>query len=281
MRNIPIVVLILMLAACKRDAELPLSAIPGRIGLNNQNGEYFQYFPKTGEYFSLGSQNPARWSHNGALLLVAGTEGGQSYNAVLDAHTLEVKLRINKQELSGFCWSPDDREIAYLSGNRIVRLNLETQVEYISLLPSDYEFNSEMDWSPDGTRFVLCGRNPEFYLESALCSVRADGSDYRVLAIGPFQNPRWSPDGTQIAFNDVTNIHLMKADGSNDHVIIKTAQNPCWSADGSILMYTFIVYGDWWEEGEIHVKAREIDGDQREREINYTGMALTDWSPVE
>ena len=81
---------------------------------------------------------------------------------------------------------------------------------------------------------------------SGIYTVAADGSQPVLLKSGNARQPRWSPDGSQIAFIDYTGIPLgvqlrvMDADGTDEHVVATDAnweniwlsEQP-WSLDGS------------------------------------------------
>jgi hypothetical protein len=77
----------------------------------------------------------------------------------------------------------------------------------------------------------------------ALMTIRADGSDPQMLHPGPACNPKWSPDGTQVAFsggNQGGGIWVVNADGSNPHGIAEgscTFQYPDWSPDGTQFVF--------------------------------------------
>jgi len=71
--------------------------------------------------------------------------------------------------------------------------------------------DSNHDWSPDGTRFVLLSnrrRNSD-----DLYSILSDGSELERLTSGPTADwtPTWSPDGAQIAFT-TANYHNGRED---------------------------------------------------------------------
>jgi CSLREA domain-containing protein len=59
------------------------------------------------------------------------------------------------------------------------------------------------------------------------------------------ENPAWSPDGKQIAydamFNDIRSIFIADADGSNPQAIISGGVEADWSADGSKLVYRVLL----------------------------------------
>jgi Tol biopolymer transport system component len=109
------------------------------------------------------------------------------------------------------------------------------------------------DVSPDGTMiaFTIADRTlPQ------VATMRIDGTGFRILTNDPIaaNAPRWSPDGTQLAYFRVdrdANLRLMvmNADGTNVREIPGTHQTgsfnpPDWSPDGSLILYTS--YKDGW-----------------------------------
>ena len=102
-------------------------------------------------------------------------------------------------------------------------------------------------WSPDGTRIVF-PRYDEKIQSADLFVMNADGSDVRRLTDTPElseSQPRWSPDGSQIAFDGntpdgLTGIYVMSADGQDVQRITASAPpggGPDWSPDGSQLVF--------------------------------------------
>jgi TolB protein len=97
---------------------------------------------------------------------------------------------------------------------------------------------------PDGRQILFNGggtiHSGELYL------VNTDGTNLRKLVSLPnqlYSDPVWSPDGSQIAYADDGTVHIMAADGSDDHVLYTgTGWHgwPKWSPDGTRL----VVQGD-------------------------------------
>src|SRR5438445_359059 len=106
--------------------------------------------------------------------------------------------------------------------------------------------------SPDGARVAFAVRTANEERDgyrSALWLVPADGSsDARQLTFGPGQDtlPRWSPDGSTLAFvsnrtddrerNTVADIHVANASGRNGWRVtdgVGAYGNPRFSPDGS------------------------------------------------
>jgi Tol biopolymer transport system component len=103
------------------------------------------------------------------------------------------------------------------------------------------------DVSPDGTMvaFTVADRTvPQ------VATMRIDGTGFRILTNDPIaaNAPRWSPDGSQLAYFRVgrdgsLRLMVMNADGTNVREIPGTHQTgsfnpPDWSPDGSVILYT-------------------------------------------
>ncbi|MCC6785453.1 MAG: PD40 domain-containing protein [Planctomycetes bacterium] len=96
----------------------------------------------------------------------------------------------------------------------------------------------DLDVAPDGTRIV-------FSLLGDIFSLPSEGGDATPLRTGPAftVQPRYSPDGTQIAFTSDAgggdNLWVMAADGSGARQVTKESfrllNNPAWTADGRFL----------------------------------------------
>ncbi len=265
--------------ACKRNDELPLSDVPGRIAMQDQHSKRFQYDIQNNAYIPLPNLKPYRWSHDGSKLALIDYSAGNLNYSIVDAHTLAKIVELNNKDDVGICWSPDDTEVAYIEAydSSIVRVNLTTLQKQIIHLPGGKTYNGGIDWSPNGNSFVFIGRDDVDYL-SHVCTIGADGSNFKTLNAGSFNNPRWSPDGQTIAFENILDIYFIQADGSNMRKVIERADSPCWSRDGSVLMFTYIVEMGW-TSSTIDIRAREIGGDHRERVI-FENCGLVDWCPV-
>ena len=278
MKKVLFILFLVSFFACKRNDELPLSDVPGRVAMRGDFSD-LQLSIKDGSYSAFTNSTPYRWSHDGSKLSIIDWNASGFYS-IVDAATLTEIVRLNNRDDAGICWSPNDSEVAYIESmdSSIVRFHLQTKQKQVIHLPPGYRYLGDIDWSPDGKNFVFIQNHPVYSTSYFLCTIGTDGSNFKVLSEGFLQNPRWSPDGKTIAFNDNTAIFLINPDGSNKRKLIDQAENPCWSTDGSILMYTVFEDFNWGYKSVI--RAREISGDQRERLI-YDGCGLIDWCPVE
>lgn len=121
-------------------------------------------------------------------------------------------------------FSPDGTKLAIsVFGGIISIYNLQTQ-EIVKIVDSSVYvgFNFSPDWSPDGKKIIY--KNTFLYMFPHFTNVKivnADGTggkdltgynEYNDIRV---DNPRWSPDGTKIAYQCGQKICTMNADGSN------------------------------------------------------------------
>ena len=141
-------------------------------------------------------------------------------------------------------WSPDGKQIAYLS-----RRDGYPAVYVISAVDgsgaqrissSDFSETNSPVWSSTGRiAFNADSRKGT----SGLFSVKPDGSDQKMILNNFVYGYTWSPDGTQIAYMDGNSIVVINADGSGRQQINKDSAyygSVTWAPDGkSLLTYSF------------------------------------------
>ena len=84
-------------------------------------------------------------------------------------------------------------------------------------------------------------------------TVQINGTQLKKLTTdGKSVTPRWSPDGTRIAFSRSGQLWIVNANGTNQHRVgtVTKAYQPAWSADGTTLAYVHVPVkgqgGDIW-----------------------------------
>lgn len=179
------------------------------------------------------------------------------------------------------CWSPDARNICFMSdresttnlwicnadGSHVRRLNRTPDVCY---MPSWQK-------TPAGERIVF-GKHGD---KPMMASIRPDGSGE--FSLGEGHDPTLSPDGKLITYTGhaeggVT-VFVMKYDGSDKRQIVRDiskvgATFPNWSPDSKQIVYSFPV-GDALELFVVN-----LDGTNN-RQLTHTGKICTPsaWSP--
>ena len=134
----------------------------------------------------------------------------------------------------------------------------QAEAQRVTTIPKGAEFDSEPQFSPDGSMIAFTRFKSFEKKESAIHVVATDGSGLQRLTPWKLNasHPDWSPDGRMIAFDsgDVQlpgskgDIYVMGADGSartrlTDNPGLRTGkpmkldQNPVWSPSGKRLMY--------------------------------------------
>ena len=169
-------------------------------------------------------------------------------------------------------WSPDAASLAIdadwgggpaLQGIWIIPASdpggvTQQEARRLTTLPAGFDFDSEPQFSPDGSSIVFTRFKSA--RKSAIHTVGVDGTGLERLTKWRLNasDPDWSPNGKKIAFDSGDfggetdgggNIHVMRADGSKrkkltDHRRLrkgdpfKVANNPVWSPSGTRIMFT-------------------------------------------
>ena len=202
-------------------------------------------------------------------------------------------------------WSPDGSQIAFTSdrngGDEIFVMNADGTNQ--RQLTNNRYRDWEPSWSPDGTRIAFTGeRDPDAetdqgggprsgsstqvlqalddfrFTEYQVFVMNADGTDQRQLTNSNRDNthPRWSPDGSQIAFSSNRDgdfeVFVMNADGADQRQLTANTTydaHPSWSPDGSRIVFS--------RGGYLFVM--NADGTDARQLTNTRGNTAPDWSP--
>lgn len=140
-----------------------------------------------------------------------------------------------------------------------------------------------VSFSPDGQHIAYAS-----FPEGLLWASRTDGSEKHELTFAPMQAglPRWSPDGTQIAFagrrpGAQWHIYLVSAMGGDPQQLTSGESpevDPTWSADGNRIAYGGIVAD---REDTKNVSLHVLNVRTRETAVipESTGLFSPRWSP--
>ncbi|HEV2116206.1 MAG TPA: CehA/McbA family metallohydrolase [Terriglobales bacterium] len=200
---------------------------------------------------------------------------------------------------SAVAWSPDSREVVYSMAGSLwrQRLDLGTAVQLTAGPGYDYQ----PDWSGDG-RWIVYATYYKDAIELHVLDVQSGRSKQLTEGGNVNVEPRFSPDGTRIAFVSTAyngRFHIFAGDFNNGTLSnvqrltgetrsslpryyysqFDTEISPAWSPDGSELVFISNrghIYGSggfWRMKAQPGAEAREIYYEET------TWKARPDWSP--
>lgn len=168
----------------------------------------------------------------------------------------------------GANWSPDGKHIAFITTRdfnwEIYVINADGSGEPVNVSRDD-KLDSYSSWSPDGRWLAFVSERSgnwdiwKIDIQACLAAAaKGKGLDKACQATQLTDNleddffPRWSPDGTKIAFETnreaVRDIYIMDADGGNVTRITNSLDDdsaPAWAMDGKAIVFSSRRNFDW------------------------------------
>ncbi len=213
------------------------------------------------------------WSPQGDRIAFVSDRRGEGYEIYLmnaDGSNQRPLRAENPVRAFDAQWSPDGTRLAYANGGDIYVVEVssggdDSTAPPVNVSGGKLEGSTDMEagWSPDSGRLVIRNQSdcPGGVGCTNLFTVNADGSGRAPLVTAPgFEtHPRWSPDGSFIAY--VANrsepaLYVIDAEGLGAEQMLSPVGSigvPAWSPDGLRLAFTSV-------SGEISVVNRDGTG---------------------
>jgi Tol biopolymer transport system component len=227
-----------------------------------------------------GAAWPAYPGSNGKIAFASERDGGFELYVMNAVGSGQTRLTNNSADDREPAWSPDGREIAFVSNFEIYVMNADGTEQPTQLTHNSDRGDEWPTWSPDGSKIAFTRYGDPF---GAVYVVSKDGSPPNALtnnAANDF-DPAWSPDGSAIAFvsdrNGFLDVYVMNTDGSAQSPLTNAPANdsdPAWSPDGSKIAFTSLRDGN----AEIYVMSGDGTGETRITNDPATD-AFPAWSP--
>ena len=157
--------------------------------------------------------------------------------------------------------------------------NLQRFSSYLSGISADH-----VEFSRDGQWIAYAA-----FPEQAIWRSRADGSERLQLSLAPMLAifPRWSPDGTRIAFmgslpGQAVRIYVVSANGGvpEPMTLGDTPQiDPNWSPDGNSLMFAALPALTDINNGQPVIQIFDLKSHKLSRLPDSAGLTAPRWSP--
>ena len=178
----------------------------------------------------------------------------------------------------GTAWSPDGRRLAFYRATGTMTADVfvadANGAHLRNLTRRTAQYSWRPDWSPDGRRILFLAGGPRV---DRLMTVRPDGSDRRQvpgMAFDPnrqLSQARWTPDGRSIGYTLNAGIHVVRADGSENRLLVPDGTSIDWSPDGKRIAFSL--------EGDLAIANSDGSGTAFVTRTPELIEAGADWSP--
>jgi Tol biopolymer transport system component len=235
----------------------PQSEFRGRIVFQSDLGGNNDIYLLTGGGLRRLTQDPAsdefpRWSPDGRSIAFTSNRGGTSQIYVMDADGENVRrVTSGEHEAIEEGWYPDGKRIAYTvqkkkTIGRSYRL-MTTDLSSGAVTPLLPEFNGSTalpDFSPTAPLLAFTGKRTMGW-DAFLANLRT-GEIRTLTEGGKACRPRFSPDGTRIAYVSSSadgkgDVWLMNPDGGGKEQLTDRPDSydyyPAWSPDGKWIVF--------------------------------------------
>ena len=235
------------------------------------------------------------WTADGRyyIFVVQAAGGSVDLWALRDAHGILPRKADPVRLTTGPVWYIDP--LPGVTHNRIFANGILLQAELVRYNAASRQFDpflsgvsaGEADFSPDGKWIVYVS-----YPQLTLWKARQDGSERTQLTYWPILAtlPRWSPDGTQIAFigteaGEVWKVFVVPSQGGRPTELLpqdRQESDATWSPDGKFLAFGRPSYGVNLAENDVATYEIVIYDTATHQELSVPGskgLFSPRWSP--